>query len=358
LAAAAQHRALLSDSLREVITAGEQLQVTPAIRALFERLGNCTLHNHYGPTESHVVTAFTLTGAPRDWPLLPPIGRPIANAQIYLLDAQRQPVPVGASGELYIGGDCLARGYLNRPELTAERFIPNPFIPGARLYQTGDRARYRADGQIEFLGRADQQVKVRGFRVELGEIEAVLREHPAVNAAAATADSANGVVGYVVAKTAPPPTAMELRDFLRQKLPDYMRPAGLVFLQSLPLTPSGKVDRKALPAPPPDAVMRQETFVAPRTTDEEILCGIWSEVLGCSGIGVSDNFFDLGGHSLLATQVVSRMRVAFGFDLTVRSLFDFPTVAGQACFIEALRCARKSVASSDRTRTTLVKGMI
>jgi acyl carrier protein len=256
---------------------------------------------------------------------------------VYLLDEGLNPVPVGMEGELYIGGDGLARGYLNRPDLTAERFIPDPFskTPGARLYKTGDRARRLPDGAIQFLGRNDFQVKLRGFRVELGEIETVLTSHPGVKEAVATVreEGEKRLVGYIVAKE-PAPAPHELRRFLRERLPEYMVPSTFVFMDRLPLTPNGKLDRRALPVPEQTRPELEETFVAPRTPVEERVAGIWAEVLGLERVGVYDNFFNLGGHSLLATQVVSRVREAFQVETPLRVFFETPTVAGLAVAVE------------------------
>jgi len=329
--------AVVPTSLREVVTAGEQLQVTRQVASLFGRLQDCTLDNHYGPTESHVVTAYRLRGGPGEWEVLPPIGRPIANAEIYILDAYRQPVPVGVAGELHIGGECLARGYLNRPELTAERFIAHPFgrEAGARLYRTGDLARYRAGGEIEFLGRIDGQVKLRGYRIELGEVEAVLTQHAGVREAAAVREDVAGdrrLVAYVVAQEGQGADAGELfgalRGHLKERVPEYMVPQSFVLLAELPLTPSGKVDRRALPEPEAARPELEASFVAPRNAVEEVVAGIWGEVLRVGRVGVYDNFFELGGHSLLATQVISRVRRALRVELPLRTLFEDPTVAG------------------------------
>ena len=337
LAEAADSPENLPHTLCEVMTAGEQLQVTQPIVDLFSRLKDCKLHNQYGPTESHVVTALTLMGAPHAWPRLPSIGRPISNTQIYILDSHLSPVPLGVPGELYIGGDGLARGYLKRTELTVEKFIANPFRneSGARLYRTGDFARYLPDGSIEFLGRMDHQVKVRGYRIELGEIETVLRGHPEVSEAVVLVwEDAPGdkrLVGYVV--TREPVPAGELRNFLKGKLPEYMVPSGFVFLDSLPLTPNGKVDRQALPVPDQRRPELEEGYVAPRTSVEELLAGIWADLLKLDKVGIHDNFFDLGGHSLLATQLVSRIRGLFQVELPLRTLFEAPSVAGLAVAI-------------------------
>ncbi|MDH3604074.1 MAG: condensation domain-containing protein, partial [Candidatus Tectomicrobia bacterium] len=325
------------EGLRDVITAGEQLHITPAIAHWF-RQSECRLHNHYGPTESHVVSAYSLTGVVSAWPTLPPIGRPVANTQLYILDHDYQPVPLGVTGELYLGGGCLARGYLHRPELTAERFIPDPFGAG-RLYKTGDLARYRPDGSIEFLGRADDQVKLRGFRIELGEIEAVLSQHPAVLETAVLAREDDGhpkqLVAYVVPGEERPSLVSDLRSHLSNIVPDYMIPAAFVRLDTLPLTPSGKVDRRALPAPQLTGL--ETGYVAPQTPIEDILAAIWSEVLGLAQVSRHDNFFDLGGHSLLATQVISRVRDSFEVALPVRTVFEAASIAELAFALETAR---------------------
>ncbi len=330
-------------SLREVITAGEALQITPKVRRFFERRPGCALHNHYGPTESHVVTAFTLAGTPGAWPVLPPIGRPIANTQIYLLDACGQPVPIGVPGELCIGGAGLARGYLHQPERTAERFMPDPFSaePGARLYRTGDLARWLPDGNLEFLGRSDHQVKIRGFRVEPGEIDAALAQHAAVRAcvtvARADTSEEKRLVSYIVADPDQASvTAGELRVVLQETLPEYMVPSAFVFLDALPLTPSGKVNRRALPAPDQTRPGRDETHDAPGTATEEALARIWRDLLGLEHVGTQENFFELGGHSLLMTQAISRVRAAFQVELPMQRFFETPTIAALALVVEEL----------------------
>ena len=338
LAEAAGSGQAFPSTLREVITAGEQLQITPHIASMFKQLKDCKLHNQYGPTESHVVTALTLSGPADEWGALPPIGRPISNIEIYIVDGHLQPVPVGVPGELYIGGDGLARGYLNRSELSSEKFIANPFSddPTARLYRTGDVARYLADGNIEFLGRIDHQVKIRGYRIELGEIESVLNEHPGVSESVVVASEDEPgdkrLVAYLVGRESET-SISELRDFLKEKLPDYMVPSAFVVLERLPLSPNGKVDRRALPAPKQYHLSMKE-FVAPRSAAEEVVAEIWSEVLRVELIGVRDNFFELGGHSLLATQVVSRVRKALQANLSLRSLFLMPTVEGMVNEVE------------------------
>jgi len=338
LAYAAQDISATPKALKEVITAGETLRITPEIRSFFERVPECKLNNQYGPSETHVVTAFELTGPPRQWPELPPIGRPIANVRIFILDAAHQPVPVGVTGMLFIGGPCLARGYLNHPELTAERFIPNPFSSdsNARIYKTGDLARYRPDGNIEFLGRLDSQVKLRGYRIEPGEIETVLGGHPEVRTAAVTVQGEGErrrLVAYVVGESIPGPTATELRAYLHSKLPEYMMPSAFITLEALPLTPNGKVDRKALPPLEQSYSLLEDSYTAPRTPVEELLAGIWARVLRQERVGIHDNFFELGGHSLLATQVMSRVHSTLGVGLDLRYLFEAPTVAGLAIIV-------------------------
>ena len=324
-------------TLQKIISAGEAC--TPE---LVERWSpGRDFFNGYGPTETTVCASLYLC-ADRE-PVGPPIGRPIANTELYVLDRNMEPVPVGIPGELHIGGVGLARGYLGRPELTAERFVPNPFStePGARLYKTGDLVRYLPDGNIEFLGRIDHQVKVRGFRIELGEIEAVLKQHPAVTDGAVVArEDVPGdkrLVAYVIPDHKPGPTVGELRGFLRQTLPEYMVPSAFVFLEALPLSPSGKVDRRALPAPDRTRPTLEREYVAPRTPMEEKLAEICAELLGVEKVGVYDSFFELGGHSLLATQFISRVREAFDVEVPLRALFEHPTVAELAERIERLK---------------------
>ncbi|MEH2435910.1 MAG: amino acid adenylation domain-containing protein [Nostoc sp.] len=329
---------LVNSHLREIITAGEQLQITPAISQWLSKLNDCTLHNHYGPSESHVIITFTLNNSVDTWPLLPPIGRPIANTQIYILDQYQQPVLVGVGGELHIGGVCLAQGYLNRPELTQERFISNPFSTDghSRLYKTGDLARYLPDGNIEYLGRIDNQVKVRGFRIELGEVEAVLSQHGDVEGCCIIAhEDTPGdkrLVAYVVAHHNSTPTISELRQFLKAKLPDYMVPNAFVMLESMPLTPSGKVDRRALPAPDLHS-SNSDKYVAPRNQVELELTQIWSRILKVDKVGVKDNFFDLGGHSLLTPYLMAQIKKQFGKDIAIASLYQNPTIEQLATIV-------------------------
>ncbi|MFD2168535.1 amino acid adenylation domain-containing protein [Tumebacillus lipolyticus] len=331
----------LPHDLREIITAGEQLQMTASIVSWLEKLG-CPLHNQYGPSEAHVVTCNTLTGAPREWPVLPAVGKPIANVQIYVLDPYMHPVPIGVSGEVYVGGDCLARGYFNRPELTERVFLADPFAkrPGAKLYKTGDLARWLPDGSLEFLGRTDDQVKIRGFRVELGEITAVLSKHPELKEVAVIAredqPGNKRLVAYVVPLLPDrAPTIANLSEHILKTLPKHMVPSAFVVMDKLPLTHNGKLERKALPMPE-QARAKVDLVKAPRTPVEAIIAGAWAEVLGCEQISIEDNFFELGGHSLLATRVVTRLKQAWQIDLPVRALFQSPTVAQLAQQIESI----------------------
>lgn len=324
------------NSLRRVICAGEALPAD--LQDRFRACLDAELHNFYGPTEAAIdVTYWPYQHA--DGKQVVPIGRPIANTQIYLLDANWQAVPIGVPGELHIGGDNLARGYLNRPELTAEKFIPNPFSqrPGERLYKTGDLARYLPDGNIEYLGRIDHQVKLRGFRIELEEIEAVLRQHGAVRESVVIAreDTPGNkrLVAYIVADLEASPSIREWRDFLKEKLPDYMVPSAFVLLEALPLTPNGKVDRRALPAPDGVRPGLEEDFVAPRSPVEERLAEIWSQLLNIKQIGVHDNFFELGGDSILSIQVVGKAAQA-GLRFTPKQLFQHPTIAELATVVD------------------------
>ncbi|MGZ3461016.1 MAG: condensation domain-containing protein, partial [Archangium sp.] len=319
-------------SLKRVVCSGEALSPELTQRCL-QRLPSAELHNLYGPTEAAVdVTAFHCRRGEERHSV--PIGRPIANTAIRILDANLRPVPPGVAGELYIGGVQVGRGYLGRPELTAERFIPDPFSTGARLYRTGDKARWLADGNLEYLGRLDFQVKLRGLRIELGEIEAALEQHPQVRQAvvAVREDSpgARRLVAYVVPPSgAQAPDAEALRSQLKTRLPEYMVPAVFVALPSLPLTSSGKVDRKALPAPDLSRSGPTSSYAAPRDGTEQRLCDIWARMLGLSRVGIHDNFFELGGDSIISLQVVAHARQA-GLLLSARDLFQHQTVAGLA----------------------------
>ena len=320
-------------SLREVLATGEQLRITPAVVRLFTRLGECRLHNHYGPSETHVVTAHTLGGAPAAWPALPPIGRPIDNTRLYVVNAAGRLAPVGVAGELLVGGESLARGYVARPALTAARFVPHPFDgeQGGRLYRTGDLVRWRSDGSLDFLGRADGQLKIRGFRVEPGEVEAVLCDHPRVRACTVVVRG-DRLVAYVVLQGEA--GARELRTFAARRLPDYMIPAAFTTVAELPRTPSGKVDQRALP--PPASPDEQTGYVPARNQTEARIAEIWAAQLECERVGALDNFFELGGHSLIATRVMARISKAFGILLSPRELFDRPTVAAISQRIDEL----------------------
>ncbi|HYO14894.1 MAG TPA: amino acid adenylation domain-containing protein, partial [Thermoanaerobaculia bacterium] len=313
-------------SLRRVVCSGEALPFELQQRFFARLPRGVELHNLYGPTEAAVDVTFW--ACRRDGSAPVPIGRPITNLRIHLLDAHLNPVPAGVPGELHIGGVGLARGYLGRPELTAEKLIPDPIsgAPGARLYKSGDLARHRADGRIEYLGRIDHQVKIRGFRIELGEIESHLASHPAVREAVVLArgdGAAKGLTAYVVVGRDFQPSS--LRAFLAEKLPAHMIPGGFVVLDTLPLTSNGKVDRKALARLEPEQEGAPMEAGSPRTAAEELLVGIWSEVLRREGIGIREDFFGLGGHSLLATQVVSRVREVFRVELPLRRFFETPT---------------------------------
>jgi aspartate racemase len=320
--------------VRVVLLGGEKL--LPETWRLWQKIGGERIPwlNVYGPTEATVTSALceiSTEGMGLDTEVLP-IGTPVPNAQMYLLDADLEPVLLGLPGEIFIGGAGLAHGYLNRPELTAEKFVPDPFSPepGARLYRTGDLARFLPDGRIEFLGRSDHQVKIRGHRIELAEVEASLRKHPNIQEAVVLVrESPPGhkrLVAYFVSKAGPLPVG-EVQGFMRDKLPAYMVPSNYVPLEALPLTPGGKVDRKALPAP--EAVVTEDaSFVAPRTEREKALARLWEEVLDVRPVGATSNFFDLGGQSLLAIRLLGRAREELGLELPMVEFFERPTVEG------------------------------
>jgi aspartate racemase len=318
--------------LRQLLAGGDVLSA-PRVRHASQALKGCRLINGYGPTES---TTFTCcyevrprTGSGKSIP----IGRPIANTQVFILDKHLEPVPIGVVGELFIGGDGLAQGYLRKPVLTAEKFVPHPFSfqPGDRLYKTGDLARYLPDGNIEFVGRLDDQIKIRGFRVEPAEIEAALRKHELVRECTVlgTQDPRGNkrLAAYVVPFAASRENANKLRSYLREKLPDYMVPSAFVFLEALPLGPNGKLDRKALPAPDATRPELEQKYVAPRTSTEKTLANIWADVLGLERVGVHDNFFRLGGHSLLAAQMASRTQQLLRVPVRLATIFRAPTIA-------------------------------
>ncbi|GGZ25554.1 non-ribosomal peptide synthetase [Streptomyces poonensis] len=350
LVEAALENGVALTELRAVAQAGEALVLTPRLREFCAARPALRLHNHYGPTESHVVTGTTLPAEPGDWPATAPIGRPVWNDRVYVLDDTLGPVAPGVVGELYLAGTGLARGYLKRPALTAERFVADPFGPaGSRLYRTGDLVRWGKDGQIEYVGRADHQVKVRGFRIELGEIESVLAAHESLASAVVLArkdrPGVRQLVGYVVpASDRTAPGVAELRAHVAAALPEYMVPSTFVTLDTLPLTPNGKLDRRALPAPVSGETARR----APATPQEEALCGLFAEVLGLPEVGVEDSFFELGGHSLLATRLISRIRTTLGVELAVRDLFESPTPAGLAVPVATAGQARTAVTVRER----------
>lgn len=321
--------------LCEIVTAGEQLQVTPDLVALMHRLPNCKVQNQYGPSESHVVSAYTLQGAATNWPKLPPIGCPIANNQLYIFNTDLQPVPIGVPGELYIGGVGVANGYLNRPDLTVEKFITIEGNKGQgignRLYKTGDLACYLSDGNIEFLGRIDNQVKIRGFRIEIGEIETTLSQHPIVKETVVLSreDQPGNklLVAYIVPETEGAQNVVpQLKQYLKEKLAEYMVPSAFVVLSKLPLTPSGKVNRRALPAPDISSFSQNDNFVAPRDRIEQQLAQMWSEILNIHPVGVKSNFFELGGHSLLAINLMAKIQESFGQQLPLSTLFTNRTI--------------------------------
>src|SRR6185312_11299295 len=332
----------LPAALRSIVLGGER--VLPERLVAWHALGHpgVRLFNTYGPTEATIVA--TRCELPPDLAVAGevPIGRPVPGAWTRVADPRLELAPAGVPGELCLGGAGLARGYLGRPDLTAERFVPDPWAetPGERLYRTGDLVRLLPSGDLEFLGRVDHQVKIRGFRVELREIEAALGRHPGVAEAVVTArEDVPGdlrLAAYLVPRDPGADLALaELRAFLRERLPDYMIPAAFVVLPALPLSSHGKVDRRALPAPG-RARSAEASRVAPRTPAEEMIAAIWGELLGIDGVGATDNFFELGGHSLLLPQVMHRLRKAFQIEIPLRALFDEPTVEGLALAVEEL----------------------
>jgi len=329
-------------SLRRVICSGEALPHELQER-FFARLPGVELHNLYGPTEA-AVDVSSWACRPGDERPIVPIGRPVANTQLYVLDKRLQPVPIGVPGELYIGGVQVGRGYVGRPDLSAERFVPDPFSrrPGGRLYRTGDLARHLQDGEIDYLGRVDFQVKIRGYRIELGEIEALLDKHPGVGQSVVVACGDQGeqqLLAYVVPRQAAL-AAEPLKDHLARTLPKYMIPGAFVFLDQLPLTSSGKVDRKRLPAPA--RAIPQQVQLSPRSPTEEVVMGTFRSVLERADFGVLDSFFELGGHSLTAARLMSKLRTTSGIDLPLRQLFERPTVAALAEAIDGLSWLERS----------------
>jgi amino acid adenylation domain-containing protein len=330
--------------LREVLFGGQAVDADSVRRLLKGGKPRRLLHM-YGPTETTAWCSYEQVEHVAEAAPTVAVGGPTGNQRIYLLDPALEPVPTGVPGEAYVGGGGVVRGYLDRPGLTAERFLPDPFAtePGTRMYRTGDRLRWKADGKLEFIGRVDEQVKIRGFRIEPGEVESAVAAHPGVREARVIVredtPGEKRLVAYLVGGV----EVEEVRAYLRQNLPEYMVPGGFVVLESLPLTRNGKLDVRALPAPEYGA--GEDRYVAPRTATEDVLAGIWAEVLGLERVGVEEGFFDLGGHSLLATRVVARARQAFGMEVPLRALFEAPTVAALAARIEALRTGGGEVAT-------------
>jgi amino acid adenylation domain-containing protein len=364
----------LFKSLHQVLSGGDVLSVRHAQKFL-AAVPNCRLINGYGPTEGTTFTCCHSVTAPVNPHASIPIGRSISNTQTYILDDRLQPLPIGIPGELYIGGDGLARGYLNRPDLTTERFIPSPHpqplsqawergaraegeggvragVDSPRLYKSGDLARYLPTGEIEFLGRIDNQVKVSGFRIELGEVEIAMQQYPGVTEAVAIVredlPGQKVLVGYFVAATGEDPNqiSLDLRRWLKQQLPDFMVPNSLISVDAMPLTHNGKVDRKALPQPHAARLELTVTYVAPRSPIEQQIADLWAQVLNLPQVGIYDNFFELGGYSLLGIQVVSRLRQAFQVEILMSNLFQLPTVAALAERIETLRWANQAAATA------------
>jgi hypothetical protein len=322
----AEHPKLDDCSVEVFLTGGDRLREVSALPS------HGKLYNCYGPTESTVVATSTPVDSISG---LPPIGRPITNTEAFILDEFMEPVPVGVTGELYLGGASLARGYLNRPELTAERFVPHPHsrTPGQRLYRTGDLSRYRQDRQLEFVGRLDQQVMLRAHRIELGEIEKALQEHPDVKACVVVLRNdlkqESYLAAYVVKKAGTTTDLQSLRAHLKRLLPSYMVPSRFLALDDLPLTTTGKIDRLGLPEIAFDSEALP-THVMARTALEETLSGVWTEMLKCGPVGIEDNFFEIGGHSLLATRMLGRVENLLGLSVALRSFFETPTIKGLA----------------------------
>ncbi|MDI3465818.1 MAG: polyketide synthase module [Nitrospira sp.] len=326
------------ESLRVIVTAGESLPLE-LVRRHYQLLPHAVLYNEYGPTEASVWCSVYQTTREEAGARVP-IGKPIDHMQLYVLDANLQPTPIGVPGELYIAGECLARGYVNRPQLTQERFVANPYVVGTRLYRTGDLARYRTDGNVEFLGRVDQQVKLRGYRIELGEIEYVLSNFPGVHQAAVLLrqdkPDQHRLVGYVAGESSLRKRVDQIRNHLAARLPHYMVPSVIVWLETMPLNAAGKVNRHALPAPDHAAGLAA-TRIAPRNLVEESLAELWKSVLQVPEAGIHDHFFEHGGHSLVATQLVSRIRELFEVDVSLQALFERPTIAALAEEVTRLR---------------------
>ncbi|MCB9183926.1 MAG: amino acid adenylation domain-containing protein [Flavobacteriales bacterium] len=367
LAEAVERTGEVPSTLKEVFTSGEQLKITPAIINLFKQLPGVRFCNQYGPTEGHVVSELELKGDPSTWPALPNVGTAIDNVKLYVLNEQMKPVVKGEEGELYLGGACVATGYIGRDDLTAERFLADPFINGGRMYKTGDRAAELLNGEIDYKGRIDGQVKVRGYRIELGEVEVAMEKHPAVEQAVANVredrPGLKRLIGYYVAKGEL--STNELRKHLASLLPDYMQPSAFVAVKELPRTPSGKIDRKALPAPDVKRPELDVAFAAPQTTVQKTLANVWADLLGIDRVGIDDNFFDLGGNSLLSIQAVAQLE-GHGLKLPIVKLYQHPTIRACAAFLEGdaravdpseMAKARKAAVGGSRKGDIAIIGM-
>ncbi|MBL0044991.1 MAG: amino acid adenylation domain-containing protein [Flavobacteriales bacterium] len=367
LAEAVERTGEVPSSLKEVFTSGEQLKITPAVANFFKQLPGCRFCNQYGPTEGHVVSELELKGDPSTWPALPNIGKAIDNVKLLVLDEQMKPVKKGEEGELYLGGACVATGYIGRDDLTAERFLADPFEAGGRLYKTGDRAAELPHGEIDYKGRIDGQVKVRGYRIELGEVEVALEKHASIEQAVANVredrPGLKRLVGYYVAKHEV--SVNDLRKHLASLLPDYMVPSAFVAVKELPRTPSGKIDRKALPAPDVKRPELDVAFAAPQTGVQKTLANVWADLLGIDRVGINDNFFDLGGNSLLSIQCVAQLE-GHGLKLPIVKLYQHPTIKACAAFLEGdagaihpsdMAQARKAATGGSKKRDIAIIGM-
>ncbi|MCX2479527.1 amino acid adenylation domain-containing protein [Pedobacter sp. MC2016-15] len=365
LAEAASSTRQFPQSLKEVMTAGEQLKITPQVKDFFDGLDNCVLYNQYGPTECHVVTQLALEGPAAQWPLLPNIGTPVSNTEIYIIDEDKNLLPAGTTGELAIAGISLAAGYLNRPELTAEKFVHITVNGEAqRAYLTGDLASILEDGSINFLGRRDDQVKIRGYRIELGEIEVQLNNIEGIKQAIVISknDTAgqSRLLAYLVSANGTENT-VEVRKYLEEQLPDYMIPSAFVWMQDLPKTSSGKVDKKALPAPERKRPELSVLYLAPKTPDEKKIAAAWASVLELDTVGINDNFFELGGNSLLALKTVSLLRSAHHMELPITKLYQFPSISQITKYFNAAssdqKTRRQLTQSADSAEPIAIIGM-
>jgi acyl-CoA synthetase (AMP-forming)/AMP-acid ligase II/acyl carrier protein len=354
-------------SLRTVISAGESCSVEIAERWSKDRV----FINAYGPTETTIGPTFYRYNGKRDSALTVPIGKPIPNIQVFIVDDNFEPVPIGLPGEICISGVGLARGYLNRPELTNEKFVDNPFyindienhrfFSSPKLYRTGDLGRYLEDGTIEFLGRVDYQVKIRGFRIELGEIEAVIELHHSVRQVVVMVredvPDTKKLVAYLSPATGTTIKLSEIRRFIREKLPEYMVPSAFVVLDEFPLNTNGKVDRTALPAPSTDRSEEEINYVSPTTNLEKVIASIWEEVLGVERVGLNDNFFDMGGHSLLVAKAHARLQEELSTNISLINLFRYPTVSALAEFLsgdsEETVAIQESIKRAERQKTAM-----